>query len=32
LEDGVPVLSVEAGWQQELAAFDLLRAGYFLYD
>ena len=32
LEDGVPVLAIEADWQRELADFDLLRAGYFLYD
>ena len=32
LEAGVSVLAVEADWQRELAAFDLLRARYFLYD
>ena len=31
LENGVPLDGIEAGWQEELRAFDFGRAKYFLY-
>jgi len=32
IEDGVPIVQIEEGWQQELEEFNQLRRIYFLYD